>query len=50
MKKQNSKLIINIPTELKEKLKTLADMMNVSLNSYCLFALSSIRPKFQEID
>jgi len=48
--KQNSKLIINLPTSLKEKLQFRADEVGVKLNSYCIMILATTRPKFQDVD
>jgi len=48
--KQNSKLIINMTTKLKAKLQFRADEVGVSLNSYCVMLLTTVRPKIQTVD
>lgn len=46
--KQNSKLIINLSTELKEKLKRRAEKIGVSLNAYVLFVLAGMKPQNED--
>lgn len=43
--KKNSKLVINISTEQKKELTSIAENLGLSTNAYCLFVITSFKPK-----
>jgi len=42
--KQNNKLIVNISSEDKKKLKKTAEDLGLTLNQYCLLVLKNAKP------